>query len=165
MGRGGRRDLYDLGDFEPLPVFQQQRRQRLATSARRELTQASLRVRRYEPEEEMFRDAIRIGQFVSIAGAAPNDSRTAELLSQFDQMSTIRLLVDKPNAVADARLRAEVHAALISRDPTKLLDASRALHLASAGKPALADLSAGLFVLGRFIWASQARSVSFRKAA
>jgi hypothetical protein len=42
------------------------------------------------PEEATFRDASRIGQFLS-AGDAQDDDAIAEMLSCFDQSATLRL--------------------------------------------------------------------------
>jgi uncharacterized membrane protein YccC len=147
------------------PVSQDRRRRRLVDSARRELAQAPFWDRQYEPEEEMFREAIRIGQIVSAGRGASNNVETVEeMLSHFDQSSAIRLCVDKLQPIADGPLAAEARAALTNRDPHALLSASRALRAASAENSAFDDLSAALVVVSRFIEAAPARPDYLKEA-
>ncbi len=148
------------------PVSGLRRRRRLVASAQSELAQAPLWDRRHRPEEEMFRDAIRIGEIISAGGGATSNSGTVEeALSHFDQTSAIRLCIDKLKAIANGPSDTDVRAALISRDPLTLLNAARTLRAASADNPALGDLSATLVVLSRFIEAARARPQNIREAA
>ena len=148
------------------PVPTDRRRSRLMASARREFSQGPLWDTKYEPEEEMFRDAVRVGQFVSAGGNAPSDVETVEeLLSHFDQSTAIRLCVDKLKAIGDDNLTFKVRAALNSRDPLELLNASQALLAISIEDPAVGDLGAALVVASRFIEKAPVRSDYLRKAA
>jgi hypothetical protein len=114
----------------------------------------------------MFRDAIRIGEIISAGGGVTsNTGAVEEALSHFDQTSAIRLSIDKLKAIANGPSDTDVRAALISRDPLALLNAARTLRAASADNPALADLSATLVVLSRFIEAAHARPQNIREAA
>jgi uncharacterized membrane protein YccC len=129
------------------PVSEDRRRHWLLLSARREFAGALPRNKRHEPEEGMFRDAVRIGQILSAGGAAPtNRAAVEQMLSHFDQSSIIRLCADKLEALADAKLAGDVRNALNERAPRALRDASRALHDVAPADPLVADLSAALMV-------------------
>jgi uncharacterized membrane protein YccC len=76
------------------PVTNEQRRRWLITSARREFDHlsSSSEVRRLAPEEEMFRDAVRIGQIVGLqAAGAQRGAVLDEALELFDRAGTQRL--------------------------------------------------------------------------
>lgn len=147
------------------PVSDDQRRRRLVASARRELGQAFLD-RGNEPEEEMFRDAIRIGQFISAGGGASNNAEAAEeILSNFDQSSAIRLCIDKLKVIPDVALADEARAALASLDPLALRKAARLSGNSSSQNPAIDELGAALLVAGRFIDGGFRRSDRVREVA
>jgi uncharacterized membrane protein YccC len=148
------------------PVSGERRGRRLVASARQELSEAPFLDQRYEPEEEMFRDAIRIGQVITAGGSASSNVETIEeMLSHFDQASAIRLCVAKLKAIHDRSLVTKVRAALTSRDPLALVDASRALLAVSTEDPAFQDLSAALIIASGFIEAAATRPNSLREAA
>jgi hypothetical protein len=137
------------------PVSEGRRRRWLLLSARREFVQVPSADRRYEPEEEMFRDAVRIGQILSAGGAAPNNLETVEeMLSLFDQSSIIRLCDDKLKVLTDgplAELAQEVRVALTKREPQSLRNAAQALRHASPSEPLVADLCAVLMLVSYHI--------------
>jgi uncharacterized membrane protein YccC len=149
------------------PVSEDRRRRSLIASARRELAEGTFRDERYEPEEEMFRDAIRIGQFVAAGGSTPNNIEVLEeMLSHFDQSTAIRMCSDKLKILAgNPPFATQVRAALIDRDPIALLDSSRRLCAASSGNPAFADLGAALVVASRLIEDAAARARDLKEAA
>ena len=147
------------------PVSGLRRQRRLLDSAQSELAQAPILNRRHRPEEEMFRDATRIGDIIIAGGGVTSNAGTVEeALSHFDQTSAIRLSIAKLKAIADGPSDTEVRAALISRDPLALLNVARTLRAASADNYALGDLCATLVVLSRFIEAAQARPQNIRAA-
>jgi hypothetical protein len=143
------------------PVSEGRRRRWLLLSARQEFTGISSRARRHEPEEEMFRDAVRIGQILSAGGTAPNNLGTVEeILSHFDRSSIIRLCDDKLKVLSDgplAELAEEVRAALNKRAPQSLRNAIQALCNESPSDPLVADLCAALMVANYHIEAASRR--------
>jgi uncharacterized membrane protein YccC len=151
------------------PVSEDRRRRWLLLSARREFAQVPSADRRYEPEEEMFRDAGRIGQILSAGGTAPNNVEAVEeALSHFDQSSIIRLCDDKLKMLANgplANLAEEVSVALNKREPQSLRTASRALCNASPSDPVAADLGAALMVASYHIEADPGRRAHLDEAA
>lgn len=147
------------------PVSNDQRRRRLMASARRELDQVFLD-RGNEPEEEMFRDAIRISQFVSASGGVSDDAEAAdEMLSYFDRSSAIRLCIDKLKLIPDVALADEARAALTSRDPLALRKATGLLGNISSQNPTIDELGAALLVASRFIDRGLRRSDRLREVA
>jgi hypothetical protein len=148
------------------PVSGERRRHRLVASARQGLARAPFWDQRYELEEEMFRDAIRIGQIITAGGGASSNAETIEdVLSHFDQTSAIRLCVAKLKAIHDEPLVTKVRAALTSRDPLALVDASRDLRAESTEKPTFADLGAALIIASGFIEAAPTRPTSLKEVA
>jgi uncharacterized membrane protein YccC len=151
------------------PVSEERRRRWLLLSARQEFAGVLSRDRGYEPEEEMFRDAVRIGQMLSAGGAAPNNLETVEeMLSHFDQSSIIRLCDDKVKLLADgplAELVEEVGVALNKREPQSLRNASRALCNVSPSDPLVADLCAALMVASYHVEAVSRRRAHLDEAA
>jgi uncharacterized membrane protein YccC len=151
------------------PVSQDRRRRWMLLSSREEFAQGPSRDRRHEPEEEMFRDAVRIGQILSAGGNAPNNAETIEeVLSQFDQSSIIRLCDDKLKKLAGGSLTAlaeKVRALLNKREPQALRDASRLLCKASPSDRVVADLFAALMVASYHIEAALGRRVYLDEAA
>jgi uncharacterized membrane protein YccC len=151
------------------PVLEDRRRRWLLLSARQEFTGGPSRDRRYEPEEEMFRDAVRIGQILSAGGTAPNNLGTVEeMLSHFDQSSIIRLCDDKLKVLSDgplAELAEEVRAALNKRAPQSLRNAIQALCNESPSDPLVADLCAALMVANYHIEAASRRRAHLDEAA
>jgi hypothetical protein len=114
----------------------------------------------------MFRDAIRIGQFVSASGDVSNDAEAAdEILSYFDQSSAIRLCIDKLKLIPDVALADEARAALTSRDPLALRKATRLLGNISSQNPTIDELGAAQLVASRFIDRGLRRSDRLREVA
>lgn len=132
------------------PVSEDQRRRWLLLSARRESAQVPSADRRFEPEEEMFRDAGRISQILSAGSSAPNNAEAVEeALSHFDQSSAIRLCNNKLKALANgplSELAEEVRVALSKREPRSLRSASQALCNASPSNWLVVDLCAALML-------------------
>jgi uncharacterized membrane protein YccC len=155
--------------FLVLPVSQERRRCWMLMSAREEFAQGPSRDRRDEPEEEMFRDAVRIGQILSAGGNAPNSAETIEeVLSYFDQSSIIRLCDDKLKILAGGPLTAlaeEVRASFGKHDPQALRAASQVLCNASPSDHAVADLPAALMVASYHIEAVLGRPIHLGEAA
>jgi uncharacterized membrane protein YccC len=151
------------------PVSQDRRRRWMLLSSGKELAQGPSRDRRHEPEEEMFRDAVRIGQILSAGGNAPNDAETIEeALSHFDQSSIIRLCDDKLKMLAGGPLTAlaeEVRASFNKREPQALRAASQRLCKTSLPDHFMADLSAALMVASYHIEAALGRRVYLDDAA
>jgi uncharacterized membrane protein YccC len=151
------------------PVSQERRRRWMLSSAREEFAQGPSRDRRHEPEEEMFRDAVRIGQILSTGGNASNNVETIEeVLSYFDQSSIIRLCDDKLKRLAGGALTAladEVRASLNRREPQALRAASQLLCKASPSDHVVTDLCAALMVASYHIEAALGRRVHLGEAA
>ncbi|OAF03493.1 hypothetical protein AYJ54_02955 [Bradyrhizobium centrolobii] len=151
------------------PVSGDRRRRWLLLSARQEFTGVPARDRRYEPEEHMFRDAVRIGQFLSAGGTAPSNLVTVEeMLSYFDQSSIIRLCDDKLKVLADgplAELVEDVRLTLNKREPQSLRDVSQALCNVSPSDPRVADLCAALMSASYHIEAVSRRRAHLDEAA
>jgi uncharacterized membrane protein YccC len=115
------------------PVSDDERRKRLLAEARAELRKPAQQTG--EPfEEATFRDAARIGQFLSVGGA--QDSRAlAEMLSCFDQSAMLRLCEAKLMSLADGPLGSladETRAAIVKRDTTALRAIAHRLDEAAA---------------------------------
>ncbi|MGY3618207.1 FUSC family protein [Bradyrhizobium sp. USDA 10063] len=151
------------------PVPQDQRRRWMLLSAREEFAQGLSRDRRHEPEEEMFRDAVRIGQILSAGGNAPNNAETIEeVLSYFDRSSMIRLCDDKLKMLAGGPLTAlaeAVRASFNKREPQALRAASQFLCKVSPSDHVVADLCAALIVASYHIEAALGRRVLLGEAA
>jgi uncharacterized membrane protein YccC len=151
------------------PVSQERRRRWMLMSAREEFAQGPSRDRRDEPEEEMFRDAVRIGQILSAGGNALSNVETIEeVLSHFDQSSIIRLCDDKLKMLAGGALTAlaeEVRASFNKHEPQALRAASQVLCKASPSDHIVADLSAALMVASYHIEAALGRPVHLDEAA
>jgi uncharacterized membrane protein YccC len=132
------------------PVSEDRRRRWFLLSARQESAQVPSADRRFEPEEEMFRDAGRIGQILVAGGTAPNNvQEVEEALSHFDQSSTIRLCDDKLNMLANgplAELAEEVRVALRKRELRSLRNASQALRNVSPSDSLVSDLCPALML-------------------
>jgi len=103
------------------PVSDDKRRMRLLAEARGELREPWFQ-NGEAPEEATFRDASRIGQFLS-AGDAQDDDDIAEMLSCFDQSAILRLcdakLIQFTNGPL-APLAHEARVAITKRDTTIL---------------------------------------------
>ena len=104
------------------PVSNDKRRMRLLADARKELQEPATHQNGEAPEEAMFRDASRIGQFLAAGGA--QDSRAlAEMLACFDQAAMLRLCDAKLMQLAEgplAPLADEARAAIVKRDTATL---------------------------------------------
>jgi uncharacterized membrane protein YccC len=151
------------------PVSQEQRRRWMLSSVRQEFAQGPSRDRRYEPEEEMFRDAVRIGQILSAGGNASNNPETIEeVLSHFDQSSIIRLCDDKLKMLAGGPLTVlaeEVRTAFNKREPRAIRAATQLLSKASPSDHVVADLRAALMVASYHIETALRRRVHLGEAA
>jgi uncharacterized membrane protein YccC len=103
------------------PVSDERRRLRLLAEVRSEL-QERAHPSGEAPEEATFRDASRIGQFLSAGGA--QDSRAlAEMLSYFDQSAMVRLCNAKLMQLTGgplASLADEAREAIVKRDTATL---------------------------------------------
>jgi uncharacterized membrane protein YccC len=150
------------------PVSRDRRRHWLLLAVRRELIEVSSQGRRYVLEEEMFRDAVRIGQILSASGTPPNNLETIEeLLCQFDQSAIIRLCSDKLKMLSDgpwAEQVEKVRLTLNGREPKSLRNASRALCHLSPSNPLVAELCAVLMVASYHIEATSRRRVHLNEA-
>jgi hypothetical protein len=103
------------------PVSDDKRRIWLLAEVRRELHER-VHTNGEPPQEAMFRDASRIGQFLA-AGGSQNSRALAEILSCFDQSSMLRLCEAKLVQFADGPLAppvAEARAAIVERDASTL---------------------------------------------
>jgi uncharacterized membrane protein YccC len=151
------------------PVSEERRIRWLLLSARREFAQLLSRDPRHQPEEEMFRDAVRIGQILAAGGVAPNTmDAVEEVLSRFDQSSILRLFDDKRTVLAEgasAELAEQVRAAFDKREPQSLRAAALALRKASPSDPAMADLGAALMLASYHIEAASGRRAQLGEAA
>lgn len=83
------------------PLSDDKRRMQLLAEARSELQESSFKDGK-APEEAMFRDASRLGQFLS-AGGAEDSEALAEMVSCFDQSAIIRCCGSKPTQPGDGR--------------------------------------------------------------
>jgi uncharacterized membrane protein YccC len=148
------------------PVSDEKRRMRLLAEARREL-QGRAYLNGEAPEEATFRDASRIEQFLA-AGGAQDNRALAEILSCFDQSTTIRFCEAKLMQFADgplASLADEARTAIVARDaPTLHAVASRFRELAPQKDSIEADVAACLVLTGDIVDACR-RDDSSRKAA
>jgi uncharacterized membrane protein YccC len=151
------------------PVSQERRRRWILSSARDELAHAPPRDRRHAAEEEMFRDAVRIGQILSTgANASNNPEAVDEVLSHFDQSSIIRLCDDQLNMLVGGPLAAlaeEVRAAFGKREPQAIRAAARLLSEASPSDHVVADLCSALTVASYHIEAALGRRLLLSEAA
>jgi uncharacterized membrane protein YccC len=123
-----------------------QGRMRLVAAARGELQQAT-RLNRQSPEEAMFRDAARIGQFLS-AGGAQDSAALAKMLSCFDQSAMVRLCDAKLMQLVDGPLAPLAHqarAAIVKRDTPALRAIAHGLRERAPHKDSIeADVAARL---------------------
>jgi hypothetical protein len=123
------------------PISDERRRQWLLGSARRELDRLpSRRVPRYDPEEAMFRDAVRIRQ---IAGEGAPTAQVRAILQEavavFDQAAVIRLCEESLARLTDGPLAGpadQARKALATRDVQAIRRAALALR-DTAAKDAL----------------------------
>jgi uncharacterized membrane protein YccC len=135
------------------PVSDGKRRVRLLAEARSEL-QEPVHQNGEAPEEATFRDASRIGQFLAVGGA--QDSRAlAEMLSCFDQSSTLRLCDAKLMQLADGPLTPladEARAAMVKRDtPSLRTIAHRLRDMAPQKASTEADVAACLALTSKIL--------------
>jgi hypothetical protein len=110
------------------PISDGKRRMRLLAEARSELQEPSYR-NGEAPEEAMFRDASRIGQFLSAGGVQDRDA-LAEMLSCFDQSAMVRLCDAKLEKLDNgplAPLADQARAAIIEQDTVALRAVARRL--------------------------------------
>jgi uncharacterized membrane protein YccC len=148
------------------PVSDEKRRRRLLAEARSELQQR-VHPNGEAPEEATFRDASRIEQFLA-AGGAQDNRALAEMLSCFDQSTTLRLCDAKLMRFADgplASLADEARAAIVTRDARSLRAvATRFRELAPQKDSIEADVAACLVLTSDIVDASNGDDPS-RKAA
>ena len=129
------------------PVSDDKRRMRLLEDARKELQEPTTHQNGEAPEEAMFRDASRIGQFLAAGGA--QDSRAlAEMLSCFDEAAMLRLCDAKLMQFAEgplAPLADEARAAIVKRDTATLRSIAHRLCQPSSPEDSIeADVAACL---------------------
>jgi uncharacterized membrane protein YccC len=129
------------------PVSDDKIRMRLLAEARAQLQEPG---RNSETADEAtFRDASRIGQFLS-AGGAKDVHALAEMLSCFDQSATIRLCNTKLMPLADgplAPLAHQAHAAISTRDTARLRAIARVLRENASHKDSIIAEAAAFLVL------------------
>jgi len=135
------------------PVSDDERRMRLLAEARSELQEPAHQTGEAS-EETTFRDASRIGQFLSVGGA--QDSRAlAEILSCFDQSAMVRLCEAKLMSLADgplATLADEARAAIVKRDTATLRTIAHRLRETAPQKEAIeADVAACLILTSNIV--------------
>jgi hypothetical protein len=135
------------------PVSDDKRRMRLLAEARSDLQEPAGKSGE-SPEEATFRDASRIGQFLSVGGA--QDSRAlAEMLSCFDQSAMVRLCAAKLMPLADgplAPLADEARAAIVTRDTANLRAIAHRLRETAPQKDSIeADVAACLVLTSNIV--------------
>src|SRR5262249_50028134 len=136
------------------PVSNDKRRMRLLADARKELQEPATHQNGEAPEEAMFRDASRIGQFLAAGGA--QDSRAlAEMLACFDQAAMLRLCDAKLMQFSDgplALLADEGRAAIIKRDSPALRAIARRFREQAPQKDSIeADVAACLVLTSNIV--------------
>jgi uncharacterized membrane protein YccC len=134
------------------PLSGERRIRRLLDSALRD----SRRIRigrprhrsRHRPEEEMFRDAVRIGQLMIAGGGDPKSAGSIKkILTCFDRSSMIRLCDDGLEQLAgNSEATNAARAALVGGDPEVLRETSRALREAHPANQGIAELCSALVV-------------------
>jgi uncharacterized membrane protein YccC len=135
------------------PVSDDKRRMRLLAEARSDL-QGRVRPNAEAAEEETFRDASRIAQFLAAGGA--QDSRAlAEMLSCFDQSALLRLCDAKLMQLTDGPLAAladEARGAIIKRDTSTLRAIALKLREQAPQKDSIeSDVAACLVLTGNTV--------------
>jgi uncharacterized membrane protein YccC len=147
------------------PVSDEKRRMRLLAEARNELQR--IRPNEEAAEEATFRDASRMERFLAAEGAQDNRA-LAEMLSCFDQSTTLRLCEAKLMQFAAgplASLADEARAAIVTRDARSLRAvATRFRELAPQNHSIEADVAACLVLTSDIVDASNGDESS-RKAA
>jgi uncharacterized membrane protein YccC len=148
------------------PVSDEKRRMQLLADARGELLKHG-HAKGEALEEAMFRDASRIEQFLA-AGGAQDGRALAEMLSWFDQSTTLRLCDAKLMEFTDgplASLADEARAAIVARDASTLRAvASRFRELAPQTDSMEADVAACLVLTSDIVDAGRGDDPS-RKTA
>jgi uncharacterized membrane protein YccC len=151
------------------PVSQDRRVRWLLSSVRKETAQGLFRAQQYEPEEEMFRDAGRIGQILSAgANASSNPETIDEVLSHFDQSSIIRLCEHRLKMLSGGPLTGlvdEIRAAFSKRDSQAIRVAAEVLSKASTSDQILVDLRAALMVASFHIETARGRRAQLGEVA
>jgi uncharacterized membrane protein YccC len=110
------------------PVSNEKQRARLLAEARDELEEANHEISE-APEEEAFRDASRIAQFLS-AGGEHDDRALAEMLACFDQSAMLRVCDERLAHLAEgplAPLAHEAREAIVEPDRATLRAVASAL--------------------------------------
>ena len=135
------------------PVSDDERRMRLLAEARSEL-QEPVHPSDEAPEEATFRDASRIGQFLS-AGGAQDPRALAEMLSCFDQSAILRLCDAKLTQLTDgplAPLADEARAAIVKRDTPRLRTIAHRMCETAPQKDSIeADVAEGLVLTSKIL--------------
>jgi uncharacterized membrane protein YccC len=142
------------------PLSGERRIRRLLASGFQDFGRILTRHPRYRPEEEMFRDAVRIGQLMTASGADPIGAGSIKkLLACFDRSSIIRLCDDELGKLAgnsSSEATDAARAALIRRDPAMLRQTSRALHETHPADRSVAEVCSALVVASYLIVATPA---------
>jgi uncharacterized membrane protein YccC len=130
------------------PVSDDRQRMWLLAEARRELREPNQKTSG-TPEEATFRDASRIGQFLSAEGAQ-DDRALADMLSCFDRSAMIRLCGTKLTQLVDGSLAAlaqQAREAIVTRDTATLRAVARVLREKAPHKDSIEAETAACLVL------------------
>jgi uncharacterized membrane protein YccC len=130
------------------PVSDDRQRIRLLAEARGELNKPDQKTGD-TPEEATFRDATRIGQFLSAEGAKDNRA-LADMLSCFDRSAMIRLCGTKLKQLVDGPLAPLAHQAreaIVTRDTATLRAIARTLREKASHKDSIEAETAACLVL------------------
>jgi hypothetical protein len=150
------------------PLSGERRIRRLLASAFQDFGRILTRRPRYRPEEEMFRDAVRIGQLMAPGGAAPKDVGTInKILACFDRSSIIRLCDDELGQLAgnsSPEVADAARAALIRGDLEVVRETSRALHEAYPAERTDAELCSALVAASYLVVATPAAAANAEAA-
>lgn len=151
------------------PVSGERRIRRLLASAFHDFGRIlAERLPRSRPEEEMFRDAIRIGQLMTVGGADPKHAGSIEkILSCFDRSSIIRLCDDELGRLAGSsspEVADAARAALVKGDPEVLRETSRALREAHPADRTVAECCSALIVASHLVVATPAVAANVETA-
>lgn len=150
------------------PLSGERRIRRLLASAFQDFGQILTRRPRYRPEEEMFHDAVRIGQLMTVGGADPKHAGSIEqVLACFDRSSMIRLCDDELGRLAgngSPEIAGAARAALIRGDPEALRETSRALHEAYPADRTVAELCSALVAASHLVVTTPAAAANVEAA-
>jgi uncharacterized membrane protein YccC len=130
------------------PLLDNKQRMRLLAEARDELQEPDQKTGE-TPEEATFRDATRIGQFLSAQGTQ-DDRALADMLSCFDRSAMIRICRTKLTQLVDgplALLAQQAREAIVRRDAAALRAVARMLRAKAPHKDSIEAETAACLVL------------------